>query len=166
QRAAANAAILTEALAALPGVQPPHVPADRTHTFQKYRVRLDPAALGLDLPDQKLRNLLLHALRAEGVEAVLWHTTPLPAYPVFQQRAGYGGHFPWTVPPASRDIHYDANGYPEATRLLDCSLLIGSERYPLCGQERDTMEYVAAAVQKVFAKLDELVAAEAKPSFA
>jgi perosamine synthetase len=159
-RAVANAAILTEALDHLPGVLPPYVPADRTHTFQKYRVRLDPARIGLDIEPQRLRNVMLRALRAEGVEAVLWHTTPLPAYPLFQQRVGYGGQFPWTVPPASRDITYDAAAYPEATALLNDSLLLGSERYPLAGQDSSVMQYVVAAVQKVYAALDELVAAE------
>jgi perosamine synthetase len=159
-RAASNAAILTEGLKDLPGIQPPHVPADRTHTFQKYRVRLYPEQMGLDIDPQRLRNMLLRALRAEGVEAVLWHTTPLPAYPLFQQRTGYGGQFPWTVPPASRDITYDPNAYPEATSLLHGSLLLGSERYPLSGQDATVMTYVLEAVHKVYAGLEELVAAE------
>jgi dTDP-4-amino-4,6-dideoxygalactose transaminase len=160
QRAAANAALLTDALKNLPGVQPPFVPADRTHTFQKYRVRLDPAKMGLDVEPVRLRNLMLRALRAEGVEAVLWHTTPLPAYPLFQGRTGYGGHFPWTMPPASRDIIYDAQAYPEATLLLNDSLLIGSERYPLAGQDASVMPYVVDAVHKVYQALDSLVASD------
>lgn len=159
-RAQANAAILTEGIKDLPGVQPPYVPADRTHVFQKYRVRLDPARMGLDVAPRRLRDSMLRALRAEGVEAVLWHTTPLPAYPVFQQRAGFGGRFPWTMPPASRDITYDPHAYPEATRLLDDSILLGSERYPLAGQDASVMPYVVAAFHKVYHALDTLVAAE------
>jgi perosamine synthetase len=160
ERAVANASQLTAALQELPGVHPPFVPADRTHTFQKYRVRLDPAEMGLDVDPTRVRNLMLRALRAEGVEAVLWHTSPLPAYPLFQQRAGYGGHFPWTVPPAGREIAYDADAYPQATRLLNDSLLIGSERYPLAGQDTSVMPYVVAAVKKVYDALDTLVASE------
>jgi dTDP-4-amino-4,6-dideoxygalactose transaminase len=160
ERAVVNAALLTDGLKDLPGVQPPFVPADRTHTFQKYRVRLDPAKMGLDIDPVRLRNLMLRALRAEGVEAVLWHTTPLPAYPLFQQRTGYGGQFPWTVPPASRDIAYDAQAYPEATRLLQDSILLGSERYPLAGQDTSVMPYVVAAVHKVYEALATLVASE------
>jgi dTDP-4-amino-4,6-dideoxygalactose transaminase len=157
-RAARNAARLTAGLSGLPGVHPPHVPEDRTHVFQKYRVRLHPEEMGLAVDDKALRDGMLLALRAEGVEAVLWHTTPLPAYPVFQQRAGFGGHFPWTVPPASREITYDPNGYPEATRLLNCSLLIGSERHPLCGQHEDLMDEYIAAFHKVYHALDEVLA--------
>ncbi len=159
-RAAANAAILTAGLRDLPGIRPPFVPDDRTHTFQKYRLRLDPAAMGLDADPLRLRNAMLRALRAEGVEAVLWHTTPLPAYPLFQQRAGYGSQFPWTVPPASRDITYDAAAYPEATSLLNDSLLLGSERYPLAGQDSSVMSYVVDAVRKVHGAVDSLLAAE------
>ncbi len=159
-RAAANAALLTEGLRDLPGLQPPFVPDDRTHTFQKYRVRLNPAEMGLRVEPLRLRNAMVRALRAEGVEAVLWHTTPLPAYPIFQQRVGYGGSFPWTVPPAGRDIRYDPDGYPEATRLLNDSLLLGSERYPLAGQDASVMPYVIEAVHKVYAALDTVLAAE------
>jgi len=158
-RAAANATMLTEGLRELPGVQPPYVPADRTHTFQKYRVRLDPVKMGLDIEPRRLRDSMLRALRAEGVEAVLWHTTPLPAYPLFQQRNGYGGQFPWTTPPADRDITYDPDAYPEATRLLDDSLLLGSEHYPLAGQDSSVMPYVIAAMHKIHAAVEELVAA-------
>jgi hypothetical protein len=134
------------------------VPEDRTHVFQKYRVRLHPEEMGLRTDYKTIRDRMLLALRAEGVEAVLWHTTPLPAYPLFQQRTGFGGAFPWTVPPASRDVTYDSAAYPEATRLLDCSILIGSERNPLCGQDEDLMDHYLAAFHKVYAELEELLA--------
>lgn len=160
-RAANNAARLTAGLAGLRGVHPPHVPADRTHTFQKYRLRLHPDELGVDADPITVRDRVLLALRAEGVEAVLWHTTPLPAYPVFQQRAGYGGLFPWSVPPAGRDVTYDPAQYPEATRLLDCSLLLGSERHPLCAQDEVVMDYYVAAFHKVYAALADVLADDA-----
>jgi dTDP-4-amino-4,6-dideoxygalactose transaminase len=157
-RAVRNAARLTAGLAGLPGVHPPHVPADRTHVFQKYRVRLHPEEMGIKADHTAVRDRMLVALRAEGVEAVLWHTTPLPAYPLFQQRTGFGGAFPWTIPPAGREITYDPAAYPEATRLLDCSLLIGSERHPLCGQDEDLMDHYVAAFHKVYRALDDVLA--------
>src|SRR3989442_5899028 len=43
--AAANAALLTSRLAALPRVVPPRCPAAPTHVFHQYRVRLDPDRL-------------------------------------------------------------------------------------------------------------------------
>jgi dTDP-4-amino-4,6-dideoxygalactose transaminase len=158
-RAARNAARLTDGLAGLRGVHPPHVPEDRTHVFQKYRVRLHPEEMGLKADDVTVRDRVLLALRAEGVEAVLWHTTPLPAYPLFQQRTGFGGgRIPWAVPPADRDVVYDPADYAEATRLLNCSVLLGSERHPLCAQDEQVMDYYIAAFHKVYNTLDALVA--------
>ena len=97
---------------------------------------------------------------------MLWHTTPLPAYPVFREHAAYGGEFPWTVPPAGRHIEYEPQDYAEATRLLDCSLLLGSERYPLCGQDEGVMDHYVAAMRKVLGALDEVVADSRVPSSA
>jgi hypothetical protein len=45
----------------------------------------------------------------------------------------------------------------EAGRLLDCSLLLGSERYPLCGQDDAVMEAYLTAVHKVYAARDDLL---------
>ncbi len=165
-RAAANAARLSAGLRDLLGVHPSAVPADRTHVFQKYRVRLHPQEMGLDVDPVTLRDRMLMALRAEGVEAVLWHTTPLPAYPVFQQHVGYGGEFPWSVPPAGRRVAYEPQDYTEASRLLECSLLLGSERYPLCGQDGAVMEHYVAAVQKVYAAREALLSDVAQPAAA
>ncbi|MCL6643555.1 MAG: nitroreductase family protein, partial [Dehalococcoidia bacterium] len=77
-----------------PGLVPPHVPADRTHVYHKYRLRLDPAALGLRVAPAAFRDRLLAALRAEGVEVVLWQTLPLPAHPVFQEFLANGRRIP------------------------------------------------------------------------
>ena len=56
---------------------------------------------------------------------------------------------------------YHPEDYPEATHLLDCSLLLGSERRPLCGQDEALMEYYIAAFHKVYAALEELVSSGA-----
>src|SRR5436309_626620 len=85
-RSQRNAARLTEWLVRLPSVEPPAVPPDRIHVFHKYRVRLDPERAGVRLLPTALRDRLLEALRAEGVEAVLWQTVPLPAHPMFAYR--------------------------------------------------------------------------------
>jgi dTDP-4-amino-4,6-dideoxygalactose transaminase len=149
-RAIQNAARLSDGLRGVPGVRPPEVPEGRVCTFQKYRVRLLPGELGLDVDPVAFRDRVLLALRAEGVAAALWHTLPIPAYPLFQQRAGYGGtSFPWSVPPAGRDVTYDAAGYPETTRLLDGSVLIGSEPQPLCAQDESLMDRYLVAIRRV-----------------
>ncbi|MGH3276479.1 MAG: DegT/DnrJ/EryC1/StrS family aminotransferase, partial [Streptosporangiaceae bacterium] len=86
-----NAAILSEGLSSIPGIVPPHVPEDRTSVYHKYRIRLHAEALGYEGPITELRDRVLFALRAEGVEAVVWQLDALPAYPAFRR----GRLHPW-----------------------------------------------------------------------
>jgi dTDP-4-amino-4,6-dideoxygalactose transaminase len=130
-RAQRNGARLTARLAALPGVVPPAVPPDRTHVFHKYRVRLDPQAAGLSLSARALRDRTLDALRAEGVEAVLWQRTPLPAHPLFG------------APDAA----------PVAADALDGSLVIGSQSYPLFAQPLEVINAWAEGFERVWNSL-------------
>jgi dTDP-4-amino-4,6-dideoxygalactose transaminase len=130
-RSQENAARLGERLGRLPGVEPPAVPPDRTHVFHKYRVRLDPRRAGLALALRALRDRLLEALRAEGVEAVLWQTVPLPSHPLF----------------ASRER------YPNAAAALDSTLVIGSQSYPLFAQPPEVVEAWADGFEKAWRSL-------------
>ena len=117
-RSQLNAQRFTERLAALPGVEPPAVPPDRTHVFHKYRVRLHPERAGLRLAPRELRDRMLVALRAEGVEAVLWQVAPLPAHPVCSR----------------------PEPYPKAATALAGSLIIGSQSCPLFAQPPEVVE--------------------------
>jgi dTDP-4-amino-4,6-dideoxygalactose transaminase len=141
-----NAQILTVGLERIDGVVPPFVSPDRTSVYHKYRVRLEPAALGFDGPATELRDRILHALRAEGVEAVVWQLLPLPAYPAFRG-----------------DREWDPVEYPQASRLLDESLVLGSETMPLFVQEAELMESYVEAVEKVLAGLERLLDAPYEP---
>lgn len=130
-RSQRNAERLTARLAAPPGVEPPPTPEDRTHVFHKYRVRLDPARADLRLRPAALRDRVLNALRAEGVEAVLWQRVPLPSHPVFACE----------------------EPYPNASALLDCSLIIGSQSYPLFAQPLDVVDAWADSFERVWRSL-------------
>ncbi|MBI2564286.1 MAG: DegT/DnrJ/EryC1/StrS family aminotransferase, partial [candidate division NC10 bacterium] len=127
-RSQRNAARLSERLVRLPGVEPPRVSPDRTHVFHKYRVRLDPARAGVRLSPLALRDRALEALRAEGVEAVLWQTAPLPAHPLF----------------ASRER------YPNAAAALESTLIIGSQSYPLFAQPLEVVDAWADGFERVW----------------
>jgi perosamine synthetase len=133
-RSQRNAARLTARLAALPGLHPPLVPPDRTHVFHKYRVRFDPRALGLDLPPARCRDLVLKALQAEGVEAVLWQTVPLPHHPLFAR----------------------PEPYPVSSAALGSSLIVGSQSYPLFAQSAPVVDAWADAFEKIWRALPEL----------
>jgi len=135
ERSRRNAARLTERLAALHGVEPPATRPDRTHVFHKYRVRLDPERAGLALSPGALRDRALEALRAEGVEAVLWQTAPLPAHPLFGSR----------------------ERYPNAEAALASTLVIGSQSYPLFAQPLDVVDAWADAFEKVWSRISQCV---------
>jgi dTDP-4-amino-4,6-dideoxygalactose transaminase len=152
-----NAAILTERLTDVPGIIPPHVPDDRTSSYYEYRVRLDPEALGLGHVERTaFRDTLGKTLLGLGVGVELWHTEPAPAFPIFQNREGFGGLFPWTQPPAGRDITYDVADFPEATALLDSSLVICDMRHPIFVQPIEIIEAYAETIREVLADPERL----------
>ncbi len=162
ENARRNARILNAVLEELDGIEPPYCPPDRTHIYHKYRARLRPEALGIKEKDTVFRDKVLLALQAEGVPAVLWQTFPLPANPLFQKKEGFGKGFPWSFPGA-RDIRYDPSEYPETVKLLNSSIVIGSERYPIFAQSAETVEAWGEAIRKVFRNLDEVLEAVELP---
>jgi perosamine synthetase len=154
-----NAAYLTEHLSDVPGIRPPYVPPDRTSTYYQYRVRLEPEELGLGHVEPTIvRDALGKALHAAGVGAEVWHSVPAPAFPVFRNREGFGGRFPWTQPPASREVTYDLADFPEATALLDSSLVICDARHPIFVQPIEVIEAYAEAINEVLADARRIVA--------
>lgn len=155
-RAQANARRLCAALRELPGVTPMEAPPDRSSTVHKLRVRLDGRAVGVDAPPTRLRDAMLHALRAEGLEVVLWQTVPVPGQRLFRERVGYGGGAPWD---RARPLDYDLSQYPETTRLLDGSLVLFSQSCPIAAQTEETVDAYAEAFTRVWSNLKEVLAA-------
>ncbi len=160
QNARRNASILSNGLSTLTGMTPPYVPADTESVYYKYRVRIDRDALGADRPASELRDRLIRALRAEGVEALLWQIEPLPAYPAFRRKV-YG---PWY--PALDDeplLEWDPAEYPVASRALDSSFILGSEPHPIIIQTASMMEAYLEAFAKVLSNLDALLEGPFEP---
>jgi perosamine synthetase len=161
-RARANAAILTEGLAGIDGVIPPEVPQGRTHIYHKYRVRLDLDALGVEgrVPAVEFRDRLVRALNAEGIVASLWQLRPIPAQPMFRRPSSRA----WT--PSLEDeplASWNPADYPVASRLLERSIVLGSEAHPLAVQDGDLMERYVDAVTKVLGDLDAVLAGPYTP---
>lgn len=154
-----NGAYLTRELAKIPGLLPPYVPPDRTSIYHKYRLRFDPEVLGIGMPVTEFRNRLLDALEAEGVEITVWHNTPMTSFPIFQTLdEGYGKGCPWSCPYYGKEIRYNPADYPQAIRLLDTSLVVNTEPYPIYLQDLELMELYVEAFRKVFDRLDEILA--------
>jgi dTDP-4-amino-4,6-dideoxygalactose transaminase len=160
ENAQRNAAILTEGLTELTGMTPPYVPSDRTSVHYKYRVRIDPAALGWSGPASQLRDRLIRALRAEGVEALLWQIEPLPAYPAFRHST-YG---PWYPAVDHEPLgEWDPAEYPVASSVLDSSFIVGSEHHPIIVQSGPLMEAYLDAFAKVLNNLDAALGGPLQP---
>jgi dTDP-4-amino-4,6-dideoxygalactose transaminase len=152
ERCQRNADRLSKALSDLPGVTPPRVPAGRTSVHHKFRVHLDPERAGLELSPRQLRDGMLRALRAEGLEVVLWQSDPLPAQPVFHG-AGYGRGFPWSGADGERArAGYDAARFPSTRRLLDGSIVVFSQSCPLIAQDAAMVDRYVEAFAKVWAQ--------------
>jgi dTDP-4-amino-4,6-dideoxygalactose transaminase len=145
-----NADRLARALAGLPGVTPPHTPPGRTSVHHKFRVQLDPERAGLAMTPERLRDAVLLALRAEGLEVVLWQTAPLPAQAVFQRRDPLGGF------PRAREggtdlaVNYSPLNYPRTKALLDGSVVLFSQSCPLIAQPDDLVDRYAEAFHRVW----------------
>ncbi|MBE7468280.1 MAG: DegT/DnrJ/EryC1/StrS family aminotransferase [Anaerolineae bacterium] len=153
-----NGQYLSAELGKIRGLLPPYVPDDRTTIYHKYRLRFDPQALGLKIPAPDFRNRLIDALEAEGVEATLWHVTPLPSFPVFQRlNEGYVQGAPWLPKGEPPRVQYRPQDYPEAQRLMDESIIVNTEPYPIYVQSLELMEHYVVAFRKVFDNLDEVL---------
>jgi len=152
-----NCEYLSKQLQSISWIDPPYVPKDRTTIYHKYRFRFKPDVLGLRIAPREFRNRLYDALEAEGVKVMIWHVDPLPAFPIFQEKVGWGKGCPWSCKHYGKSISYRREDYPETTRLLDESLVIGGESTPLYSQDLKVIEYYVEAIQKVSDNIDEIL---------
>jgi perosamine synthetase len=151
-----NAAVLSAGLAGLPGLTPPHVPEDRGCSYWKYMVKVEPEELGFSGDVRELRDRVLHALRAEGVEAMVWQPQPIPAQPAFRRELQ-----PWHPRYADEPLRpWQSEEYPVASDLCDRSLALGTEARPLYVQDGELMERYVEAARKVIENIDEVLAAD------
>jgi perosamine synthetase len=142
-----NGRFLNQALSSIPGLAPPVEPHDRCSVFHKYRVRFDVDRLDVDIPPVEFRGRLVAALRAEGVDAVLWHTEPVTSFPILQTHEGFGRGYPWSLAPGSGKV--DPADYRQAIELLNSSIVVCDEAHPIMIQPLELMEAYAAAFRKV-----------------
>ena len=152
-----NGDYLTRELSGIKGLIPPITPSDRTHIYHKYRVRLDPKALGVEIDPVKFRDLVMKALLGEGVDIVLWQHHSLPANPLFQKKDGYGKGCPWSCPFYNKEISYNPEDYPETNKLIENSFVVCSELYPIYCQSLDLMKCYVKGFRKVFENIEEVL---------
>lgn len=159
ERAEANGRILTDGLNGLEGITPPFVPDDRSCSYWKYMVQLDPHAGGFAGAPSELRDRVLRAVQAEGVEAMVWQPQPIPAQPVFRKT-----HRPWQPAHADEPLRpWDPAEFPVTSRLVDVSLALGTEAFPLYVQEEPLMHRYVEAVEKVMTNIERVIEAPFTP---
>jgi dTDP-4-amino-4,6-dideoxygalactose transaminase len=160
ERCQRNADRLAKALRELPGVTPPSLPAGRTSVHHKFRVHLDPERAGLKLSPQKLRDAVLQALRAEGLEVVLWQSVPLSAQTIFQKHDPLAGFPQPRKDGGGTDLttNYDPARYPRTSRLLEGSIVLFSQSCPLIAQDDAVVDRYAEAFARVWTHREELAA--------
>ena len=120
-----NGRYLTEQLEQIPGVHPPYVPPDRTHTYFFYPILVEPEQMDVGIPVEEFREGLTEFLNAEGVPIRAWQTRPVPAQNLFQFKDGYGKGCPWSCPYVDHDITYDPQEYPVAVEVTRRRLVLG-----------------------------------------
>jgi perosamine synthetase len=150
-----NVAALNLAIADLPAIIPPHVPADRTHAYHIYRFGLAPERLGIDVPAGRVRRALQDAICAEGLPVGHYERMPVPTELIFQNRRGYGKGCPWECPHARPGIQYRTHDYPRTLQVIESTLMVGHVASPT--YDRQIMDRYADIFHKVFANRDELV---------
>lgn len=155
-----NAEILTAGLSQLPGIEPPYVPEGLTSVFFRYRFRFDPSAFGWEGSDVEFRDRLLYALRAEGIAASTWQLWPLPAQPTFRRDRYYA----WSPKLQEKPLqHWDPESFPQASRLLERSLVLGPDQEPLYVQDESVMELYLEAFTKVLSRIDVVLSSDYEP---
>jgi perosamine synthetase len=150
---------LSSALAKLPGVLPPRIAEGSTSVHHKLRIRIDVAQAGVELAPRAFRDLLMRALRAEGLEVVLWQTGVLPEQALFHNRRGFGAGWPWSADTQTDfDTAYDPARFPRARALLDSSFVLFSQSCPLIAQDTALVDGYAEAFARVWEQREALCA--------
>jgi perosamine synthetase len=148
-----NGTLLSSCLRSVKGIKVPYVPADRECNYWKYMITLDLDALGVQvgrLKPYEIRDRVIHALRAEGCEPMVWQAHPMAAQPVFRRKA-----LPWHRSHDRDPLKpWDPQEYPTCSRLLDVTFSLSSETYQLYVQPTSIVEQYAEAVEKVMSQLD------------
>ncbi len=141
----AHADRLTEALAGLEGVTPPHVPADARHVYYLHVIRLDERELGVP------RAAFAAALAAEGVPVTEGYVAPLYRQPLYRQRAAGAFGDPRNAGLGS----YEDGLCPTCERMHEHEVLYHSYIHAnMCAGDIDD---VVAAFRKVHSRRAELL---------
>ena len=150
-----NVRQLHEQLQGTPYLLLPSEPTGHEHNWYNYVIRFDLAALGHADDAAPFRDKIVQALRAEGVETMVWQKFILPRMTVFQAKNAYGHGAPWSSPHA-QPVDYSLAQYPVAQKHCDShTCLVMPLRYP---NGPEVMELLAEGIRKVMGQVEQLQA--------
>ena len=145
----ANYRILIDRLAALPGLTPPHVPNDVDFVCHVVGMLYDAEETGLP------RDLLVAALKAEGVPVGTGYTRTMYENPTFLRKIAYAGGAPWRGP-GGEEVTYAKGQCPVAESLLyEKFLWLYHIAHP---STPDDMDDIVRAFEKVLSNVEGIVA--------
>ncbi len=151
-----NCEILDRELSKIKGIRLQRIPEGSKAMYWFYMTWLSSEDLGLDVEPAKFRMAVQEALRAEGVNAGLWQTRPVPRQAIFAEKVGYGKGCPWTCSHYTGDVNYADEEYPGAQSICDHTVWIPWGFAPPNGPAE--MDGIVAAYHKVFDNIDAVVA--------
>lgn len=140
---------LSRGLRDLPGLRTPVVKPDCTHAYYIYSMVLDEQQLAVS------REVIVAALKAEGVTGLIEGYVNLHLLPIYQQKIAFGSKgFPWTSDICNRDVSYQKGICPVAETMHDSSFL----GYLMCLHELtdEDVDLFIQAFHKVWAQLGSL----------
>ncbi|UOQ49815.1 DegT/DnrJ/EryC1/StrS family aminotransferase [Gracilibacillus caseinilyticus] len=143
---ARNAKLLSDALEKTELFSPPYVPDGFNHSYNMYRIKLNPAKKGLDdLEDYKVKEAIQQLIMEEGVFAREWQNRPIPGHLPFQNKKGFGNQYPFCL--SDTDRKYQIEDYPNTLAMFRNTLTICRElRSPI---EYERIQSYALAFQKI-----------------
>ena len=145
-----SANYLTERLSDLPGIIPPEVRSGCSNVYYLYAMKCDESRLGLP------RDLLVDALRAEGVPITKGYVRPIYLEPLYQQRIVFGTKgCPFTCSHYEGSVDYSKGICPVTERMYDRELMLTS----VCHAQatRRDIDDVVSAFEKVLEYRGELL---------
>ncbi|MFH0963338.1 MAG: DegT/DnrJ/EryC1/StrS family aminotransferase [Planctomycetota bacterium] len=149
-----NCRRLDRELSKIKGIRLQKIPQGSVAMYWFYMIWVSPEDLGLDVAPARFRVAVQEALRAEGVNAGLWQTRPVPRQAVFQDQVGYGKGCPWTCAHYKGRVRYAEEQYPAAQAVCDHTVWISWGFAPPNGPKE--LDGIIAAYHKVFDNIDEV----------
>jgi len=146
-----NCKYLTKYLSKIRGIKTPFIPNNRKSVFWNYKIGFVPSEVGIDMSPKEFAEIVVEALKAEGVNLTRWEFI-LPAMTLFQEQNGYGKGCPWSCSHA-RKMEYNPDEYPEAKKAMESIIGIHGI-FPPNGL--DLMKYYVEAFRKVFDNLEDI----------